>query len=379
MDWVPLFRRLRPALDALPEPWVLTGSGAFAAQGLSVEVHDLDIQTTGPGVRFLDAAWRDHRVLPAAWRVTGPVRSWLGRFEWHGTVDAIGDIEHRNADGTWGAPPPLGVLRRFVRHPALGHIPVLPLRYEAEAYRRMGRTEEAARLLAWAESERAARNSLRTAGEDSDGPAPLLSLLTQSARDRALLDREAAMDGPTAFRLVRDLPYARPLDNRPEGLIREWRGTCSGKHRLLRSLLQGLGYDARLMIATYRYDVPGPGAPGPELVGILERGPVPDVHTFLEVRSGPGEAWLPLDATWPAGSERIGLPVNGPWRLGESQAIACTPPFHAWEVPPDADPDLYKDAVVRAWCGEDRGRREALIAALSLTVLHHERPAPYAP
>jgi len=158
MDWARLLQRLRPALDALPEPWVLTGSGAFAAQGWPVEVHDLDIQTTGPGAQLLNTAWSDHVVFPVALRETGAIRSWFGRFAWNeGTVDVIGDIEHRQPDGGWSAPPPLRVLRRTVPCPGLGEVPVLPLRYEADAYRRMGRTERAAQLLAWADAGEAPR------------------------------------------------------------------------------------------------------------------------------------------------------------------------------------------------------------------------------
>jgi hypothetical protein len=92
---------------------------------------------------------------------------------------------------------------------------------------------------------------------------------------------------------------------------------------------------------------------------------VPDVHNFLEVRTDPHGSWTTVDATWPAGADFLGFPVNRAWHPGVSQRVACVAPFHAWEVPTGVDPDRYKADVVRIWCGDDLVRREALIDALS--------------
>jgi hypothetical protein len=114
------------------------------------------------------------------------------------------------------------------------------------------------------------------------------------------------------------------------------------------------------MIATYFYRLGPSGKPLPQLTRILKEGSVPDVHNFLEVQTRDGR-WLAVDATWPAGAEVLGFAVNEPWDLSQSQKVACCPPFHAWEIPPGVDPDQYKAKVVRMWCGDHLGRREALI------------------
>jgi hypothetical protein len=163
---------------------------------------------------------------------------------------------------------------------------------------------------------------------------------------------------------VRDLPYRRPTDNEPETLIAEWCGTCSGKHRLLAVLLAELGYATRLMIATYRFRWQGPGEPPAALARVLVDGPVPDVHNFLEVATA-DRHWQALDVTWPPGAERLGFVVNDDWQPGIRQAVACLEPYTAWPVPPDSDPAVYKAAVVARWCGPERLRREALVAAFA--------------
>jgi hypothetical protein len=121
----------------------------------------------------------------------------------------------------------------------------------------------------------------------------------------------AALEPATAaqlFRLVRDMPYRRPADNRPETLIAEWCGTCSGKHVLLGRLLGEIGVASRLMIATYRYTWRPATELPPDLAAILVAGPVPDVHNFLEIAWE--DVWLPVDATWSSAAGRLGFAYN---------------------------------------------------------------------
>lgn len=62
---------------------------------------------------------------------------------------------------------------------------------------------------------------------------PLTSMLQAEAVRKGLLMPRTEIDAATAFALVRDMTYQRASDRQPETLIREWRGTCSGKHYLL--------------------------------------------------------------------------------------------------------------------------------------------------
>jgi len=176
------------------------------------------------------------------------------------------------------------------------------------------------------------------------------------------LRREETAAPAALFRLVRDMPYRRPPDPRPETLIRCWCATCSGKHVLPRALFEEVGVEARLMIATYRYTWSGEGDPPEEIAAVLAGGPVPDVHNYLDVRSDGG--WRPVDATWPIAAAALGFPVNCRYVPGVAQAVACTAPFTSWPVPDGADLAEYKEEVLRRHCGAERGRREAFIAGL---------------
>lgn len=128
----------------------------------------------------------------------------------------------------------------------------------------------------------------------------LLETFTEAASARNLL---AGKPSPgDAFRIVRDMPYRRPKGMPPLALLSDWCGTCSGKHALLAGLLDEMGIENRLMLATYRFRWTGPEPVPDVLVPVLRDGPVPDVHTFLEIRWN--GLWTTVDATWPRGAER---------------------------------------------------------------------------
>lgn len=78
----------------------------------------------------------------------------------------------------------------------------------------------------------------------------LLETLKSKAVEHGLLQPEDKIDAEQAFLLVRDMPYIRASSRDPEVIIREWRGTCSGKHYLLKGLFAELGYKSRLIACT---------------------------------------------------------------------------------------------------------------------------------
>ncbi|HEY52237.1 MAG TPA: hypothetical protein G4N94_02135 [Caldilineae bacterium] len=171
-----------------------------------------------------------------------------------------------------------------------------------------------------------------------------LDLLKSEAVKRNLLPTDGAIDPATAFALVRDMPYLRASDRRPETVIREWRGTCSGKHYLLKALFAELGLPADLMACTIIAH-PDPATTHPALMAILEPvgGRFVDVHNYLVVHAPAGD--MIVDATWPLETERYGMVVNRQFRLGENQQIAYTP-SETWVVPEDVDPQAFKDALL---------------------------------
>lgn len=126
--------------------WAVTGSTSFALQGMELEAHDIDIQTDGPGAYRFEALLSEFVAEPVHFCGTDQIRSHFGRFLWDGMpMEVMGDVQKPEPDGSWGPPTDLKRWRRWV--PLEGRlIPVLDLRYEAEAYRRIGRTARAEQL-----------------------------------------------------------------------------------------------------------------------------------------------------------------------------------------------------------------------------------------
>ena len=171
------------------------------------------------------------------------------------------------------------------------------------------------------------------------------------------------IDAPAAFYLVRDMRYQRASDRQPETLIREWRGTCSGKHYLLKALFAELGLVSHLIACTTETRL-DPATAHERLRPILERasGRVVDVHNYLMVDLPEGE--MVVDATWPLSTLKYGLPVNEHFVLGQSQVIA-SPPVKVWIVPPGSDPQDFKDELLKEnFTDEELDVREAFILTL---------------
>ncbi len=187
----------------------------------------------------------------------------------------------------------------------------------------------------------------------------------------ALLEREARRRGvwdlgrpesprQRLVRLARDLPYRRASSGAPEAIVREWCGTCSGKHALLRALFEARGIPTRLMLATHRFTLETAPFLPPHLREALGSGGIPDVHTFLQARWD--GRWVVVDVTWPGAARALGLPANETWDGHSDMRIACVPiAFH--EVRDDAQAE--KAALLATHCGPDRARRETFIEALA--------------
>lgn len=184
----------------------------------------------------------------------------------------------------------------------------------------------------------------------------LSDLLTAEARKRGL-HGDTPLDPASAFALVRDMPYRRASDRKPETTIREWRGTCSGKHYLLQAVLDELGTKSDLMACT-AYVEANPDSLPAELAEILREGPVPDVHNYLR---------LPeiVDATWPLEAAAHGVPVNPDWTPGRDMKMPFNP-ISEIRVPDDVDAQTFKDDLLREhFSREELDRRDRFFRALA--------------
>jgi hypothetical protein len=195
----------------------------------------------------------------------------------------------------------------------------------------------------------------------------LISLLKSEAVRRDLLDSTAEIDPATAFVLVRDMPYHRASDRRPETIIAEWQGTCSGKHYLLQALFAELGLSSQVMACTTFTPVEPANVPA-DIFPLYEAANrrFVDVHNYL-VLALDGDRSMIVDATWPLSARAHGRVVNERFVLGQDQQIA-EPPLETWPVPAGQDPQEFKEELLRThFTPAELKYRELVIQWLSQT------------
>lgn len=191
----------------------------------------------------------------------------------------------------------------------------------------------------------------------------LLETLKSKAIERGLLKPQEKIDAERAFILVRDMPYIRASSRDAETIIQEWRGTCSGKHYLLKKLFDELGYSSRLIACTTVTHIDPKKVRG-KLRRLLEQsnGRFVDVHNYLILELPDKE--MIVDATWPLDTKGSGTVVNERFVLGENHQIACKP-LKTWLVPDDRDAQAFKDEILKdSFTPEELAHREEFIKAL---------------
>jgi hypothetical protein len=192
----------------------------------------------------------------------------------------------------------------------------------------------------------------------------LITQLKSEAERRQLIEPQTEIDPATTFRLVRDMPYVRASSRKPETIIKEWRGTCSGKHYLLQALFAELGIASDLIACTVTLQLDLCTLP-PVLAEVLAptNGRFVDVHNYLRLKLPEGE--MIVDATWPLASKALGMTVNETFTLGQDQQIVY-PPTETWVMPPDQDPQTFKEALLQAhFTPQELGVRDAFIETIS--------------
>lgn len=193
----------------------------------------------------------------------------------------------------------------------------------------------------------------------------LLDTLKLKAIEKGLLKSEEEIDPKKAFTLVRDMPYTRASSRDSETIIAEWRGTCSGKHYLLKGLFAELGYSSRLIACTTVTHIDPKDVRG-KLRKLLEQsnGRFVDVHNYLILELPEGK--MIVDATWPLATKGMGTVVNENFVLGENHQIACEP-LKTWVVPEEGDSQEFKNKILKeSFTPEELAHREEFIKTLGV-------------
>jgi hypothetical protein len=196
------------------------------------------------------------------------------------------------------------------------------------------------------------------------GSSDLLHLLKKEAVNRGHLNPRSSLGLEQVYYLVRDMPYKRASSRDPETIIREWQGTCSGKHYLLKALFSELGYDSRV-IACSTISLIDPAEVPEEMRALIDEagGRFVDIHNYLILEYPGGE--MVVDATWPVDTKAKGLKVNESFVLGEDMVIAADP-IDTWVVPEDRNPQEFKNELLaNNFTPDELHYRDLIIQALS--------------
>ena len=195
----------------------------------------------------------------------------------------------------------------------------------------------------------------------------LISLLERESRRRNLVVADEALTAATCFTMIRDMPYRRASSRQPEAIIREWQGTCSGKHYALNQVFGELGLHSRVIMCTHRFTRDNTLHFPNELRALVEREPVPDVHTYVKIVTDGG--LTVVDATWPGSAAPLGMPVNRHFEAGQDMTIACDP-IDTYEVPAGQDPQVFKERLIAEFCGASSQVRDDFIEGMSRWLSH---------
>lgn len=154
---------------------------------------------------------------------------------------------------------------------------------------------------------------------------------------------------------VRLIPYGRPADRTVQGLLHEWRGTCSTKHELLALLAQDRWPDLDTQIMNRVYRLTPTVAQrlfGDAATTVVPPDGLADVHSYMTaVVSG---RRIVIDATL----------TGAPWDGQSDMTLACG---EGIDVHGGDDPRATKEHLVREHCDPaTRDRVIELLARLSV-------------
>src|SRR3972149_7650234 len=148
-------RKIYTRLEDNKVNWVVTGSLGMALQGMTVDVHDIDIQTDKDGAYEIERCFSEYIVQPVSYIISERIRSHLGTLEIDGLkLEIMGDIQKQLEDKVWEDPVKVELYKCWVGINGM-QIPVLSLEYEYQAYLKLGRIEKAEMLRNWLQKSKA--------------------------------------------------------------------------------------------------------------------------------------------------------------------------------------------------------------------------------
>jgi hypothetical protein len=161
------------------------------------------------------------------------------------------------------------------------------------------------------------------------------------------------------FDRVRDIPYGYPASRDPAEVLRQGRGSCSGKHYLLAEMFRLLRVPVRHMICTHRFNESPLVFPAP-MQDMLRRNEIVDLHEYLQIAVD--DSWIDIDATWERGLRDFGFPVNEGWDGKSAMLLSVVPDDLAIA---EGDPERLKEELLSKLAPRQRTLRKRFLEALS--------------
>ncbi|MCF6182286.1 hypothetical protein [Lutibacter sp.] len=112
------------------------------------------------------------------------------------------------------------------------------------------------------------------------------------------------------FNKVRDIPYGSICSRNPKDVYLQQKGTCSGKHELLKGLYKSLGIPVKDYIILHSFNNLPVKYPK-NIKEFLAKNKIVDPHNFLKIKIE--DNWIVVDVTWDLPLKNLGFPVNENW------------------------------------------------------------------
>jgi len=161
-----------------------------------------------------------------------------------------------------------------------------------------------------------------------------------------------------AFEFVRDIAYGNIGSRSAMDVLTAKKGTCSGKHALLKMLFEALGYGVQSWFARHDFGT-FPIKHWPEELKEFQGKYITDFHDFLKVHVG--NAWLTVDAVFDAPLAALGFPFLQ-WDGKTSMQL----PVEASEIfPAEGEMEEHKKKLIAGLPEETQRQRKAFLAAMT--------------
>jgi hypothetical protein len=174
------------------------------------------------------------------------------------------------------------------------------------------------------------------------------------------LNRESSV--VEVFQAVRKIPYGSGAGRTARSVVKRNKGSCSGKHMLLRDVLRYQGRTATIetIQGDFATGLPVIASMSDELKQMCRDGGITDYHHYVVLDEPDGEVML--DATWSDGPIAEGVSGNAGWIGVGHTKLALEP-----EVVMDRVEDVpdYKERLIANLPSDIQERRLTFLSLLS--------------